>query len=131
MRFIDSAKFPLICGLILCGCSFIFLPRGWIAGAVATFGTFLAIEGVVWNRLFGPRDGGPMAEEQLVHSFGWAKRRYGAALMLTVSACMVLYFYGSDGWQGTFVLIAVPILYISLLAFDFVRAIHAVDERIP
>jgi hypothetical protein len=134
MRFIDSPSFPQIVGLALVVPAVFFKSRGWIADgpemAIAAFGVFLVIDGVVWERFFGADDGGPLAEKQLLHSFGWAKRRYAAALLLIGLASVVFYFYGREGWQAGVVMIVVPITYLGLLAFDLIRAMHVVDERV-
>ena len=117
-------------------CPALFLDsKGWIghglAFAIITFGIFLIVDAIIWERAFGFRSpDGPVAEQRLPHSFGWAMRRYIAAIVFTGVVIAIQYFYGRDSWQMAAAVIAFPIIYVSLLVVGVLQAMLAVDGRI-
>lgn len=93
-----------------------------------TLCVLMALDGLICERLFGFE--GPMAEDILLHSFSWASRRYAVAFVLSCAGGAVLYVYGADTWRTVPALVGPPLIYAGLLAFDVVRAMKEVDQRI-
>jgi hypothetical protein len=132
MRFFESVTFPLYVTAAIAVPTALLVYLGWLSGAplaaLVTFCVLLAMDFLIPERFFG--FDGPMAEDILIHSFRWAKRRYVAALILSCSAGIILYVYGADTWQTVPALVGPSVIYAGLVVFDIVRAMKSVDERI-